>query len=145
MPALTTLPVGPPGAPLHPFWERLRTEPLHLRIEFAKTLSSRREKSNLRISSKGVVPSPCQRKSQAVTNTSGSDSEMQRFESCRPSQPVRSLWVMSASEKYALSPLLASVLGVGEAASGGGLGHAHLPQSASASRFPSLLDLHCWI
>jgi hypothetical protein len=26
--------------------------------------------------------------SQAMTNTSGSDSEMQRFESCRPSQPV---------------------------------------------------------
>ncbi len=53
-------------------------EPLHLRIEFAKTLSPGREKSNMRISSKVVVPPPCQRKSQAMTNTSGSDSEMHR-------------------------------------------------------------------
>ena len=35
----------------------------------------------MRISSKVVVPPPCQRKSQAMTNTIGSDSEMQRFES----------------------------------------------------------------
>ena len=41
-------------------------EPLHLRIEFAKTLSSGREKSNMRISSKAVLPPPCQRKSQAM-------------------------------------------------------------------------------
>ena len=34
----------------------------------------------MRISSKVVVPPPCQRKSQAMTNTIGSDSEMQRFE-----------------------------------------------------------------
>jgi hypothetical protein len=64
-------------------------ESLHLRIEFAKTLSSGRERSIMRISSKVVVSPPCQRKSQAMTNTSGSDSEMQRFESCRPSHPVR--------------------------------------------------------
>jgi hypothetical protein len=57
-------------------------EPLHLRIEFANTLSSGREKSNMRISSKVVVPPPW-------TSTSGSDSEMQRFESCGSSQPVR--------------------------------------------------------
>ena len=38
----------------------------------------------MRISSKVVVPPPCQRKSQAMANTSGSDSEMQRFESSRP-------------------------------------------------------------
>jgi hypothetical protein len=37
-------------------------EPLHLRIKFAKTLSSGREKSNMRISSKVVVPPPCQKK-----------------------------------------------------------------------------------
>ncbi len=42
-------------------------EPLHLRIKFAKTLSSGREKSNMRISSKVVVPPPCQKKSQAMT------------------------------------------------------------------------------
>ena len=35
----------------------------------------------MRISSKVVVPPPCQRKSQAMTNTIGSASEMQRFES----------------------------------------------------------------
>ena len=34
----------------------------------------------MRISSKGVVPPLCQRKSQAMTNTIGSDSEMQRFD-----------------------------------------------------------------
>ncbi len=49
----------------------------------------------MRISSKVVVPPACQRKSQAMTNTSGSDSEMQRFESSRPSLRVRSLRVKS--------------------------------------------------
>jgi hypothetical protein len=50
------------------------------RMEFSKTLSSGLEKSNMRISSKVVVPPLCQRKSQAMTNTIGSDSEMQRFD-----------------------------------------------------------------
>src|SRR3979490_2875775 len=55
-------------------------EPLALRTEFAKALSAGLEKSNMRISSKAVVSPLCQRKSQAMTNTIGSDSEMQRFE-----------------------------------------------------------------
>jgi hypothetical protein len=41
-----------------------------------------------------------QRKSQAMIDSSGSNSEMQKFESFRPSEPVLSLWDMSRSHKF---------------------------------------------
>jgi hypothetical protein len=59
--------------------------------EFAETLSSGQEKSNARIAIEGCRAAPhCQRKSQAMIDTSGSDSEMRRFESSRPGQLVQS-------------------------------------------------------
>jgi hypothetical protein len=58
--------------------------------EFAKTLRSGREHWNVRISIEVVVPHLIPKEgSQAMIDSSGSDSEMQRFESCRLNRPVR--------------------------------------------------------
>jgi hypothetical protein len=65
-------------------------EPQHLRIGIAKILSSGREDSSIRISIEVCRAAPhSQRKSEAMIDSSGSNSEMQRFESRRPSQPAR--------------------------------------------------------
>jgi Poly-beta-hydroxybutyrate polymerase (PhaC) N-terminus len=65
-------------------------EPLHLRIGIAKTLHSGREDSSIRISIEVCRAAPhSQRKSQAMIDNSGSNSEMQKFESSRLKRPVR--------------------------------------------------------
>jgi hypothetical protein len=71
----------------------LRREDSNLRIsesEFAKTLSPGRQDSNLRISIEVCRAAPhSRRKFQAMIDSSGSDSEMQRFESSPLNRPVR--------------------------------------------------------
>jgi hypothetical protein len=71
------------GRRRHRGW--LRREDSNLCIsesEFAQTLSSGREKSNMRISIGGCRAAPrSQRKSQAMIDSRGSGSEMQGFES----------------------------------------------------------------
>jgi hypothetical protein len=74
------------GRRRHRGW--LRREDSNLCIsesEFAQTLSSGREKSNMRISIEGCRAAPhCQRKCQAMTDTGRSDSK------CRGSNPAAS-------------------------------------------------------
>jgi hypothetical protein len=64
-------------------------EPLHCRIEIREDSQPGRQDSNIRISIEVCRAAPhSQRKSQAMIDSSGSDSEMQRFESSRLKRPV---------------------------------------------------------
>jgi hypothetical protein len=87
----TDWPVGAAGfEPLHRMRRREDSNLCISESEFAKTLSLGRQDSNLRMSIEICRAAPhSRRKSQAMIDSSGSDSEMQRFESSRPNRPVR--------------------------------------------------------
>jgi hypothetical protein len=88
----------------------------------------------MRISSKVVVPPPCQRKSQAMTNTIGSDSEMQRFESFHyPRAQARGAGPSRRSSRRKIGRLARPWRRTGPFAPRGDLGGLPLSQLAQGS------------